>query len=261
MSPALALVLAVACAPPQSSVVVAAAADLQFAMPALVDAFSAAHPGVHVDVVHGSSGAFFAQVARGAPFDVFLSADVAYVDRLVAGGHARDHFVYGTGRLVLYSRAGAPVSAAGGPAVVADPQVARVALANPRHAPYGRAAEAALRSMGLYDVARPKFVLGENVAQAVHFVDSGAADVGFVALAFVRSPALAGKGVWVEVPATAHPPLVQGGCVVATTKEPAAALLQAAGFELPGASSSTSSSSLSSSPSSPGGVAPAALAP
>jgi molybdate transport system substrate-binding protein len=233
MGPALALTLVVASAAPPAPtvasaappapIVVAAAADLRFALPAVVEAFAAQHPGIRVEVVSGSSGAFFAQVGRGAPFDVFLSADVDYVDRLVAAGHAEERFIYGHGRLVLYSAPGAPVSAGGGVAVVADPRVTRIAIAHPRHAPYGRAAEAALRQLGLQDAVRPKLVLGESVAQAAHFVDSGAAELGFIPLAFVLSPSWQGRGAWVEVPAGTYPPLVQGGCVVKTTRQPQAA--------------------------------------
>ena len=209
------LALALLSAAPQEPVVVAAAADLQFVMPSLVGAFEAKHPGFHVDVVTGSSGTFFAQLQRGAPFDVFLSADVDYVDRLVAAGlaDASSRFVYGNGRLVLYVH-DASLLSTGGIDIVGGPRVGRLALANPRHAPYGRAAEAALKRLGLYESARAKFVFGENVAQTTQFVDSGAADAGFTALAIALSPALRGRGAWVEVPPTAYPPIVQGGCVL-----------------------------------------------
>lgn len=257
MAPALVLALAVACGSPQGSLVVAAAADLQAAMPALVRAFEAKHPGVHVDVVTGSSGTFFAQLQRGAPFDVFLSADVDYVDRLVAAGlaDAGSRFVYGNGRLVLYAH-DAALLAARRIDVVADPRVVKLALANPRHAPYGRAAVAALQSLGLYDAARAKFVFGENVAQTTQFVDSGAADAGFTALALALSPALAGRGAWIEVPPTAYPPIVQGGCVLKAAAhadtahafrafllgDEARALLSRAGFVVAATATSTSPS-------------------
>ena len=136
MTSALALALAVACAPPQASLVVAAAADLQAVVPELVRTFEARHPGVDVDIVTGSSGTFFAQLQQGAPFDVFLSADVDYVDRLIAAGLAAadSRFVYGNGRLVLYAHDAALLSD-GRLDVVAGERVGKLALPTPRPAP------------------------------------------------------------------------------------------------------------------------------
>jgi molybdate transport system substrate-binding protein len=224
MIPAVPFLLAIASAAPAEPLVVAAAADLQFVLPTLVDAFRKQHPEVDIDVVSGSSGTFFAQIQRGAPFDLFLSADVEYVDQLVRSGHAvaDTRFVYGTGRVVLYARDAALLKD-GRVDVVADPRVKKVAIANPRHAPYGRAAEAALKKLGLHDAVREKLVLGENVAQTTQFVDSGAADVGFVALSLVRSPKMQGRGAWLEVTGDLHPPIVQGGCVLSAAAHPASA--------------------------------------
>jgi molybdate transport system substrate-binding protein len=256
MMPAVVLALALTCAAPQQNLLVAAAADLQFVMPALVDAFVAEHPDIKLDVATGSSGAFFAQVQRGAPFDLFLSADVDYVDKLIAAGLAADRFVYGQGRLVLYTPPGAPRSAVEGIAILSDPRITRIALANPRHAPYGRAAASVLAHSGLTETTRARLVLGENVAQAAHFVDSGAADAGFLPLAFVLSPSMKGRGAFVELPAAAYAPLVQGGCVVLKRPNEAAArmfrafllgekargLLAAAGFVIPGATTTSPTS-------------------
>lgn len=221
------LAMALLTAQPAQSMTIAAASDLQFALADVLAAFQAEHPEFEVKVSYGSSGNFYAQLSRGAPFDLFLSADVAYVDKLVASGaaDASSRFVYGTGRLALYSGPSSPVSAARGLAVLADPAVRRVAIANPRHAPYGRAAEAALRSLGYDAYVRDKLVFGENVAQTAQFIADGGADVGIIALSFASSPALRGKGTWIEVPSSSHPPLDQGGCILRRSEDPDGARL------------------------------------
>ncbi|MGA2275150.1 MAG: molybdate ABC transporter substrate-binding protein [Bryobacteraceae bacterium] len=196
---------------------IAAAADLRFALDELILQFRAAHPTVDLAVTYGSSGNFFAQIQNGAPFDVFLSADVDYPRRLIAAGLARKDslFLYGVGRIVVWVPAGSAVdpAALGIHALEAAP-VRHIAIANPQHAPYGRAAEAALRSLGVYDRLAPKLVLGENIAQAFEFVQSGAAEVGIVALSLVLAPAARGHGRYWEVPREAYPKIEQGGVIL-----------------------------------------------
>lgn len=149
-------------APP---VTVAAASDLQIALPALVARFEQA-AGIRVRVTYGSSGNFSAQIRNGAPFDVFLSADVDYPRQLVATGHAdaASLYEYATGRIVLWTRTDSGIDVTRGLAVLRDARVRRLAIANPVHAPYGRAAVAALERAGLFDAAKPKLVLGENIS-------------------------------------------------------------------------------------------------
>jgi molybdate transport system substrate-binding protein len=194
---------------------VAAAADLRFALDELVGTFRRDRPGTSVRVTYGSSGTLAAQLANGAPFDLFLSADVSYPERLRAEGLVApgDVFTYAVGRIVVWvpDRSELDVARLGAGALVA-PGVRRIAIANPDHAPYGRAAVAALRSLGLYERVRDRLVHGENVAQAAQFVASGAADVGIIPLSLALAPGAGGR--WWEVPADRYPPLVQGGAIM-----------------------------------------------
>jgi len=230
-------------------VAVAAASDLQFAMPELAGRFRRDRPDLELRVTYGSSGNFFAQIVGGAPFDVLLSADVADVSRLGARGLTLpgSEFVYAVGRLVLWVPDRSPIDFRRGLAALADPSVRRIAIANPRHAPYGRAAEAALRSAGVYDAVRSRLALGENVAQAAQFVQSGAADAGLIALSLAVSPELSRAGRHVEVAPGTYPRIEQGGAVLARTGDAEAArafaaflvspearaVLERFGFELP----------------------------
>ena len=122
---------------------------------------------------------------------------------------------YATGRIVLWTRRDSGIDVMRGLAVLRDARVRRVAIANPEHAPYGRAAIAALRSDKLYDAVQGKLVLGENISQAAQFVESGNADVGIIALSLALGPALRSSGTYVQIPATAHPPIEQAAIVVA----------------------------------------------
>jgi molybdate transport system substrate-binding protein len=196
---------------------VAAAADLRFALDELVLQFRAAHPAEDLAITYGSSGNFFAQIQNGAPFDVFLSADVDYPRRLVAASLASKDslFLYGAGRIVVWVPAGSPLDpAALGIHALEAASVRHIAIANPQHAPYGRAAVAALRSLGVYDRVAPKLVLGENIAQAFEFVESGAAEVGIVALSLALAPAARTHGRYWEVPQDAYAKIEQGGVIL-----------------------------------------------
>jgi molybdate transport system substrate-binding protein len=196
---------------------VAAAADLRFALDQLGAQFRTAHPAVDLAITYGSSGNFFAQIQNGAPFDVFLSADVDYPRRLISAGLANPDslFLYGVGRIVVWVPAGSPLDpAALGIHALEAASVRHIAIANPQHAPYGRAAVAALRSLGVYDRVSPRLVLGENVAQAFEFVESGAAEAGIVALSLALAPAASGHGRYWEVPTDAYPKIEQGGVIL-----------------------------------------------
>lgn len=224
---ALAVTLTAACgsgggAAGESVVTVAAAADLRFALEEISALVATQQPGVTMRVTYGSSGQLATQIINGAPYDVFLSADRAYVDRLVDEGLSRADatFDYGVGRLVTWYPQGAPASADGtGLAGLADPSIRTVAIANPEHAPYGRAALAALESAGLVDEVGPKLVLGENVAQAAEFADSGNADAAVVALSLVVAGPLAEDGTWTQVPFDSYPALVQSGTVLTAARD------------------------------------------
>ncbi len=194
---------------------IAAASDLQPVMPKLVASFER-QTGQTVQVAYGSSGNFVAQIRNGAPFDVFLSADAGYPRQLEAAGLVEPGtvYVYATGALVVWTRRGSPVDLSRGLAALTDARVTRVAIANPDHAPYGRAAAAALRSAHLYEQVGGKLVRGENVAQAAQFVQSGNADAGILPLSLARSPALSSAGQYVLVPASLYPPIEQAAAVL-----------------------------------------------
>jgi molybdate transport system substrate-binding protein len=198
---------------------VAAASDLQSVLPAIVAQFER-DTGQHVRLTFGSSGNFFTQIQNGAPFDVFLSADIDYPRRLEASGTAErgSLYEYATGRLVLWARRDSGIAVQRGLSVLIDPRTRRIAIANPEHAPYGRAAVAALRHEGLYERVSDKLVLGENISQAAQFVASGAADAGLLAHSLALSPTLKNAGTYFDIPESWHPPIEQGAVVIAASQ-------------------------------------------
>lgn len=208
-----------------STVRVAAASDLKFALDEVAALVAAEHPGIEVDPVYGSSGTFLQQIENGAPFDLYLSADLRYPRELVESGRAaeEDLFRYAVGRLVLWVPEGSAVDPERGLVVLTEPALRRVSIANPEHAPYGEAAVAAMRKAGVYDDVLPKLVLGENVAQAAEFVQSGNADAGLVAKSLVLSDPLRGVGRWHELPLDQYPRLDQGGVVLGSARDVEAA--------------------------------------
>jgi len=207
------LLLAAAPAAGERALRVAAASDLETAMPEIVAAFGRSS-GVRVEVVYGSSGNFVAQVRNGAPLDVFFSADRAYAEKLARAGLAGKVRSYALGKIVLWVPASSRLEPGrDGWAVLRDPGVARIAVANPAHAPYGRAAVEALRGAGLYEAVEAKLVYGDNISQAVQFVESGNAQAGIVAYALTFSPALRGGKSW-EVPARLYAPIEQSVVVL-----------------------------------------------
>lgn len=226
---------------------VASASDLAIVMPEIVSAFRGAS-GVRVEVVYGSSGNFVAQIKNGAPLDVFFSADRAYPEALERAGLAERPRVYGAGRIVLWVPADSRLDPGrDGWGVLSDPRVTRIAVANPEHAPYGRAAVEALRRAELYEKVQAKLVYGENVSQAAQFVESGNAQAGIFAYSLTFSPALSGGKSW-EIPARLHAPIEQSVVVLKrargnpaaeelvrfVTEGPGRQLLSRFGFEPPG---------------------------
>lgn len=202
---------------------IAAAADLQPVLPRLVAQFER-QSGHTVRTAFGSSGNFFAQIQNGAPFDVFLSADIDYPRQLDTAGLAEPGTLtaYATGSLVLWTRRGSGVDVRRGLEVLLSDRVRRVAIANPAHAPYGRAAVAAFQRAGVYDTVRPKLVLGENVSQAAQFVQSGNADAGLIPLSLARSAA-ARAGEYAPIDPALYPPIEQGAVVVRASRQKDAA--------------------------------------
>lgn len=193
---------------------IAAASDLVFCLEELNARFLREHPDGEVTVAVGSSGNFFSQIRNGAPFDVFLSADMAFPRMLVEEKLADEESLtpYATGGIVLWTTKPS-VDVRKGLAVIEGNEVARVAIANPDHAPYGRAAREALERQGLWIAAKSKLVLGENIAQAAQFVQTGNADAGIVARSLVMAPTLAKVGTWQEISRELHRPLEQGAVI------------------------------------------------
>jgi molybdate transport system substrate-binding protein len=230
---------------------IAAAADLQYAFPELAAQYEK-QSGVKLAVSYGSSGSFFAQIQNGAPFDLFFSADVSYANRLALAHQAEADSVqiYAVGHLVLWLPSDSPLDPSAGLKILLDPRIQRIAIANPEHAPYGRAAVAALRDAGLYDQLQRKLVLGENISQAAQFVQSGSAQAGLVAQSLTFAPAMNSGKVW-QVPAESYPAIEQAVVLVsASPRKPAAqaflvflrtpaarATLDRYGFSLPPAAS------------------------
>ncbi len=190
-------------------ITVAAAADLKFALDDIVALFKRAHPGDEVETIYGSSGKFQAQIRQGAPFDLYFSADIAYPRALKEEGFAGSEVQpYAVGRIVLWSRS--PDSAKMTLASLADPALRKIAIANPKHAPYGKRAEEALKAAGVWEKVESKLVFGENVAQTAQFVQTGNAQVGIIALSLALSPELASQGSYALIPGNLHQPLEQG---------------------------------------------------
>jgi len=200
----------------KSPLAIAAAADLVYCLADLDKEFVRQHPGADLKVTTGSSGNFFTQLQHGAPFDIFLSADVNFPRELAKAGLADPASLttYAIGRIVLWTMRD-DLDISRGLALVKDPAVKKFAIANPDHAPYGRAAKAALEHAGLWEAAAGKLVLGENIAQTAQFVQTGNAEAGIVALSLVLAPPLAKVGHWTEIPSDAYPRLEQGAVITA----------------------------------------------
>jgi molybdate transport system substrate-binding protein len=230
-------------------ITVAAAADLSSVLQDISDRYQK-KTGVTLKLSFGASGSLTQQIENGAPFDLFFSADMDYPRHLIAAGDADTGslYEYAIGKLVLWVPANSTLDLnRDGMNALLDSSVKKISIANPEHAPYGRAAVAALKHAGLYDRLSDRVVLGENVGQAAQFVESGNAQAGFVALAHAVAPSMRGKGKYWIVPAEGYPPLAQGVIVVSHSprKQEAAeflayiktpeikAVLRRYGFEVP----------------------------
>lgn len=210
---ALAVLSLPAVARSQSAPVVAAAANLNVVLPAIADQF-ARERGMRVELVFGASGTLTRQIQDGAPFELFLSADEEFPNRLSTAGLTRDAgVVYATGRLVVFAPTGSPLTVderlEGLGRLLQSGGVSRFAIANPDVAPYGKAAEAVLRKRGLWDTIRPQLVMGDTIAQAAQFATTGNAVGGLVAYSLVLGPGFSDRGTFALIPEADHPPLSQ----------------------------------------------------
>jgi molybdate transport system substrate-binding protein len=215
----LVMVLPMAIAIRAQEIRVAAAADLEFAMKDIAAQFEK-QTGTKVDVTYGSSGNFFSQLQNGAPFDLFFSADIDYPRKLEAAGFAEPGTVYeyAIGRIAIWMPADAKVDLVRlGWKTLLDASVQKIAVANPEHAPYGRAAVAALEKAGIYDQVKGKLVYGESISQAAQFVQSGNAQAGIVAMSLAVSPGMKEGQRW-EIPVDMHPSIEQAAILLKASK-------------------------------------------
>ena len=206
------------------AVSVAAAADLKFAMTELAAQFEKQN-GTKLDVTYGSSGNFLTQIQNGAPFDLFFSADSDYPKKLEAAGLTEPDTLreYAIGHIVIWTPSDSDINAAtNGWKCLLDPRVKKIAIANPEHAPYGRAALAAIEKAGIYEQVKAKLVYGENISQAAEFVQSGNAQVGIVALSLAVAPAMKNGNRW-EIPPDSYPLLKQAAVLLKSSKNKDAA--------------------------------------
>jgi molybdate transport system substrate-binding protein len=200
-------------------ITVAAAADLQFALQEAGARFQQ-ESGKTVKLIYGSSGNFAQQLQNGAPFDMFFSANLDYPRQLEAAGliEPGTFYQYAIGKIVVWVPNDSKLDLSSGLKALLDPSIKKIAIANPQHAPYGKAAVAALQKEKIYEQVKDKFVLGENISQTASFVASGSADVGILALSLALSPNMKDKGRYAEVPAADYPPIEQACMIMRSSK-------------------------------------------
>lgn len=228
-------------------ITIAAAADLKFAMDEIITSFKKSSTGHETEVVYGSSGKFHTQIQQGAPYDLFFSADIKYPQELAKKGMAASEVrPYAVGRVVIWSNSmdASKMTLAS----LTDPKISRIAIANPKHAPYGKRAEEALKSLKLWDTLQPKLVYGENIAHTAQFVQTGNAQAGIIALSLALNPELSKKGGYYLIPDKLHNPLEQGYIITKRGADkplaklfadymgskPARSIMSKYGFVLPG---------------------------
>jgi molybdate transport system substrate-binding protein len=209
----------------QTPLRIAAAADLEPVLPPILEQFQQA-TGIHAEATYQASAMLTTQIQNGAPFDLFLSADLGYPKRLIDAGLAdaagtadsSTPVTYAKGTLVLWARKDSALPA---PSLdlLRSPDLKRLAVANPERAPYGRAAVAALTGLKLYDALKPRLVTAENIAQTAQFVDSGNADAGLISLTSALTPRLAASGTYFVIPRNLYPPIEQGAVIVSKTTQ------------------------------------------
>jgi molybdate transport system substrate-binding protein len=212
----------------QATLRVAAAADLEPVLPPILEQFEHA-TGIHAEATYQASAMLTTQIMNGAPFDVFLSADLGYPKRLIDAGLAdaagsadsTTPITYAKGTLVLWTRKDSHLTPS--LELLRSPALKRLAIANPDRAPYGKAAVAALQKLGIYDELKPRFATAENISQTAQFVDSGNADAGLISLTSALTPRLQSDGAYFVIPRDLYPPIEQGAVIVARTSQRAAA--------------------------------------
>ncbi|QEC52241.1 molybdate transport system substrate-binding protein [Anseongella ginsenosidimutans] len=207
----LSCLLPAGCRPENSeNLVIAAAANTRFAMEELVAAFSR-ETGIMCETIFASSGKLTVQIRQGAPFDVFIAADMNYPEKLFREGFSKKPpRLYAYGKLVLWSSDTSRL--------LAGKNVNHIALANPRTAPYGQAAVEALKSFALYKAVESKLVYGESISEVNHFIISGTAEMGFTSLSSVMAGEMKGKGQWILIDTASYSRLTQGAVLLKRSK-------------------------------------------
>ncbi|NOS80679.1 MAG: molybdate ABC transporter substrate-binding protein [Nitrospira sp.] len=200
-------------------ITIAAASDLNFVFRELVAEYEQL-TGDRVRLSLGSSGNFYAQIQNGAPFDLYFSADIAYPRKLEEAGLTvpGSLYSYAIGRIVLWAGKDSRFDLSKGLEILRESTVKKIAIANPKHAPYGRAAVGAMEQAQVYDRVKDKLVFGENISQAAQFVESGAADIGIIAMSLALAPPMQAAGRYWEIPADVHPPIEQGAVIIKGAK-------------------------------------------
>ena len=203
---------------------VAAAADLRPALDEIAAHFQPAS-GIKLHAIYASSGDLFHQIENGAPFDVFLSANAAYPRKLDQEGLtvSGTYLEYAQGKIVLIVRSNSSTDISGGLKALVAPEIKKIAVADPAHAPYGAAAVEALKREKLYDQVAAKLVMGENISQTASFVLSGGADAGIVALSLVKEAPANSQVRYTEIPSGDYSPILQACVVLRSSKKQAAA--------------------------------------
>jgi molybdate transport system substrate-binding protein len=193
------------------SITIAAASDLKFALDESVSVFRKSNPQDEVNVIYGSSGKLYTQIQQGAPYDIYFSADISYPNLLAKEGLATGAVIpHAIGRIVLWAPKGKLDASKMSLENLRNPTIKRIAIANPKHAPYGKRAEEALKALDLLPQLESKLVYGENVSQTAQFVQTGNADVGIIALSLALSSELVRNGSYYLIPDNLHAPLEQG---------------------------------------------------
>lgn len=195
---------------------IAAAADMKYALDDIAKVYMKRHPDTKINTMFGSSGKAFTQISNGAPYDIYYSADIDYPKKLKAAGKVVGEVKpYAIGRIVLWS---STIDTTKGLNTLLSPNVKKIAIANPEHAPYGRAAVAALKSYGIYDKIKDKLIYGENINQTAQYAQTKAADIAVLALSITSSPALRDTPSFL-IPKESHPELAQGYVLVKNNPE------------------------------------------
>jgi molybdate transport system substrate-binding protein len=195
-----------------AQIIVATAANMKFAMEELRTTYSAAN-GIEVKAVYGSSGKLVTQIKNGAPFDLFVSADVGYADSAVKWGFAvTKPRIYAYGKLALWTMKNLDLTK--GLSVLADSGIGKIAIGDPKVTVYGPASIAAMKNAGVYDKVKSQFVFADNIGQVAEFIVTQSADIGLTAVSIAMSEPMRGKGTWVTVDSSLYPPIGQAAIIL-----------------------------------------------